>query len=67
MGVYGASTFHQGDPATPAAHAPPASSACSTLATVGNGLAVSGTVILSTSATVSVSLPFVFVVVAQGH
>ncbi|PPQ96841.1 hypothetical protein CVT26_006010 [Gymnopilus dilepis] len=38
MGVYGASTFHQGQPQTPAAHPAPASSLCTTLSTIGNGL-----------------------------
>ncbi|KAH8087163.1 hypothetical protein BXZ70DRAFT_955822 [Cristinia sonorae] len=42
MGIYGASTFHQGDPVTPAAHPAPSSSQCTTLTSIGNGLAVSG-------------------------
>ncbi|KAF7301027.1 hypothetical protein MIND_00666500 [Mycena indigotica] len=40
MGVYGGSTWHQGDGATPAAHPAPATRACTTLSTVGNGQAV---------------------------
>jgi len=40
MGVYGASTFHQGDPATPAAHPAAPSSNCKTFATVKNQAAV---------------------------
>ncbi|KLO14420.1 hypothetical protein SCHPADRAFT_317601 [Schizopora paradoxa] len=41
MGVYGGSTFHQGDGNTPAAHPAPATSSCTPLSTVGNALAVS--------------------------
>jgi len=52
MGVYGASTFHQGDPVTPPAHAAPASSQCTTTSTIANGLAVSATT-TSTSSGVS--------------
>jgi len=43
MGVYGASTFHQGDPATPAAHPAPSSSSCVTTSTIGNGFLIVGT------------------------
>ncbi|KAH9888092.1 hypothetical protein C8Q73DRAFT_203327 [Cubamyces lactineus] len=43
MGVYGTSTFHQGDPSTPAAHPAPPTSSCTTTSTIGNGLAASGT------------------------
>ncbi|KAH9060325.1 hypothetical protein EDB83DRAFT_907050 [Lactarius deliciosus] len=50
MGVYGGSTFHQGDPATPPAHPAPATSSCSTTSSIGNNLAVSG-VNSSTSST----------------
>lgn len=52
MGVYGASTFHQGDPVTPPAHAAPATSQCTPTSTIGNGLAVSATT-TSTSSGVS--------------
>ncbi|KAF9446482.1 hypothetical protein P691DRAFT_673530 [Macrolepiota fuliginosa MF-IS2] len=38
MGVYGGSTFFQGQPATPPAHPIPASSSCTTTSTIGNGL-----------------------------
>ncbi|KAF9010109.1 hypothetical protein BDQ17DRAFT_1347562 [Cyathus striatus] len=51
MGVYGASTFHQGEPATPAAHPRPSSTSCTTLSTIGNGFFVSGTVISATTPT----------------
>ena len=54
MGVYGGSTFRQGDPVTPSAHSAPASSMCTTLLTVGN-LAVSVSTSASTTS-VSVSL-----------
>lgn len=43
MGVYGGSTFHQGEPATPPAHPAPPSSACNPVSTIGNGFAVSAT------------------------
>ncbi|THH00115.1 hypothetical protein EW026_g2356 [Hermanssonia centrifuga] len=42
MGVYGTSTFFQGEPSTPSAHPAPASSQCTTLSTIGN-LAISST------------------------
>lgn len=38
MGVYGGSTFHQGEPATPPPHPAPSSSSCTTYSTIGNGL-----------------------------
>ncbi len=37
MGVYGSSTFSQGDAVTPDAHSPGASSMCTTLSTIGSG------------------------------
>lgn len=40
MGVYGTSTFSQGEPVTPDAHPAPATSQCTTLSTIGNGVAV---------------------------
>lgn len=43
MGVYGGSTFHQGDPSTPAAHPIPSSSQCAPFGTISNGVAVSNT------------------------
>ncbi|KAF8888567.1 hypothetical protein BD779DRAFT_449571 [Infundibulicybe gibba] len=43
MGVYGASKFHQGEPATPPPHPAPSSSSCTTLSTIGNGFSISGT------------------------
>ncbi|KDR80200.1 hypothetical protein GALMADRAFT_277444 [Galerina marginata CBS 339.88] len=45
MGVYGTSTFFQGQPSTPAAHPAPASSKCVAFSTVGNGLFNSGTTV----------------------
>lgn len=53
MGVYGTSTFFQGDPATPDAHPAPSSSSCSSLTSIGNGLAVSGAVPTSSPAPTS--------------
>lgn len=53
MGVYGSSTFHQGDPVTPPAHPAPASSQCATLTSIGNNLGASASV--STSSPVSSS------------
>ncbi|RDB28045.1 hypothetical protein Hypma_002193 [Hypsizygus marmoreus] len=43
MGIYGASTFHQGEPTTPSAHPAPSSSSCASLSTIGNGLVATGT------------------------
>ncbi|KAF9032653.1 hypothetical protein BDZ89DRAFT_984206 [Hymenopellis radicata] len=39
MGVYGASTFHQGDAATPDAHPAPSSSQCAGVGSISNGAA----------------------------
>jgi len=49
MGVYGGSTFFQGEPATPAAQPAPATSSCTTTSTIGNVLAASPTNTTSTS------------------
>ncbi|KAH8105798.1 hypothetical protein DFH11DRAFT_1641101 [Phellopilus nigrolimitatus] len=49
MGVYSGSTFHQGDPSTPSAHPAPASSQCTTLATISNGATTSGATTTATS------------------
>jgi len=43
MGVYGGSTFFQGQPATPPVHPRPSSSSCTTLSTIGNGFIIAGT------------------------
>ncbi|KAF8593820.1 hypothetical protein BDV93DRAFT_610938 [Ceratobasidium sp. AG-I] len=51
MGIYGSSTFHQGDPATPAAHPAPGSSSCKAVSTIGNAPAT--TSVTSTSAATS--------------
>ncbi|KAI0297875.1 hypothetical protein B0F90DRAFT_1952683 [Multifurca ochricompacta] len=40
MGVYGSSTFFQGQPVTPPAHPAPATSSCTTTSSIGNNLAV---------------------------
>ncbi|TFK92500.1 hypothetical protein K466DRAFT_573021 [Polyporus arcularius HHB13444] len=50
MGVYGTSTFFQGQPNTPAAHPVPPSSSCTPTSSIGNGLAVSASTSASTSA-----------------
>lgn len=42
QGIYGSSTFRQGDPVTPSAHPAPASSQCSTIRTISHGLLVAG-------------------------
>ncbi len=56
QGIYGSSTFRQGDPVTPTAHPAPASSQCSTVNTVRHGLlAVSSAQSSSTSAAPSSS------------
>ncbi|KAF7426229.1 hypothetical protein PC9H_008596 [Pleurotus ostreatus] len=51
MGIYGASTFHQGEPATPAAHPRPKTSGCVPIATIGGDAAppASSSVIPSSS------------------
>ncbi|KAF9021810.1 hypothetical protein BDZ89DRAFT_1071110, partial [Hymenopellis radicata] len=55
MGVYGTSTFHQGDAATPDAHPAPASSQCAGVGSISNGAAT-----LSIPATTTVSLLLCF-------
>ncbi|KAI0090362.1 hypothetical protein BDY19DRAFT_939852 [Irpex rosettiformis] len=57
MGVYGASTFHQGDPVTPPAHPAPSSSMCTSLSTIGGNLAASGTPSASSGQSASGSGP----------
>ncbi|KAG8706130.1 hypothetical protein FRC09_002557 [Ceratobasidium sp. 395] len=54
MGIYGASTFHQGDPSTPAPHPAPGSSSCQAVSSVGNGALLSTA---SASTTSVVTLP----------
>ncbi|OBZ67652.1 hypothetical protein A0H81_12193 [Grifola frondosa] len=52
MGVYGTSTFFQGEPTTPSAHPAPNSSSCTTFTSIGNNLAIStGTTTSGVSAT----------------
>ncbi|RDX51785.1 hypothetical protein OH76DRAFT_1454722 [Lentinus brumalis] len=41
MGVYGTSTFHQGQPSTPAAHPAPSKSQCQNVNTISNGQSIS--------------------------
>ncbi|KAJ7087298.1 hypothetical protein B0H15DRAFT_306905 [Mycena belliarum] len=49
MGVYGGSTFHQGEPATPPAHPAPSPKSCTTVSTIGNGLLIQGTSIVTSA------------------
>lgn len=56
MGVYGTSTFFQGEPSTPSAHPAPPSSSCTTLSTIGN-LAVSTSAPLTSATSAAVSVP----------
>jgi len=42
MGVYGTSTFHQGDGATPPPHPAPSTSSCTTYSTIGNSVTIPG-------------------------
>lgn len=56
MGVYGTSTFHQGDPVTPDAHPVPSSSQCTTLTSIGNNLNVASGA-SSAASSVSTSSP----------
>ncbi|KAG7439360.1 uncharacterized protein BT62DRAFT_983444 [Guyanagaster necrorhizus] len=53
MGVYGTSTFHQGDASTPAAHSIPLSSQCTTVSAIGGGSAILTGVSATTTATSS--------------
>ncbi|KAI9441681.1 hypothetical protein H4582DRAFT_1403060 [Lactarius indigo] len=55
MGVYGASTFHQGDGRTPPPHPAPPTSSCTTVTTIGNSVSVSGAV--PTNSTTSPTAP----------
>ncbi|KAK0218515.1 hypothetical protein EDD85DRAFT_781045 [Armillaria nabsnona] len=53
MGVYGTSTFHQGDASTPDAHPVPSSSQCTTVSAIGGGSAVLTGLSATTTATSS--------------
>ena len=53
MGVYGTSTWFQGQSPTPDAHPAPATSSCVPTSTIGNGLAASTTESSGTSASAS--------------
>ncbi|PFH49588.1 hypothetical protein AMATHDRAFT_147435 [Amanita thiersii Skay4041] len=53
MGVYGSSTFFQGQPVTPDAHPAPSSSSCVPRTSIGNGLFISGTNIATAAPTSS--------------
>ena len=56
MGVYGSSTFFQGQPVTPPAHPAPSSSSCTPLSTISNGFLIAGTSIgLPTTSSTSAS------------
>ncbi|KAJ7367824.1 hypothetical protein DFH08DRAFT_6447 [Mycena albidolilacea] len=48
MGVYGTSTFHQGDPITPDPHPAPSPTNCQTTSTIGNGFLIQGSSIVGT-------------------
>jgi hypothetical protein len=52
MGVYGSSTFYQGEPTTPDAHTPGATSKCSTVSTIGSR----NTVAIQANATTTTSM-----------
>ncbi|KIK46952.1 hypothetical protein CY34DRAFT_330105 [Suillus luteus UH-Slu-Lm8-n1] len=53
MGVYGTSTFYQGEPVTPPAHPIPSSSSCTYFSTISNGQGVLIGGITSTVSTAS--------------
>ncbi|KAL4245453.1 macrophage activating glycoprotein [Abortiporus biennis] len=58
MGVYGTSTFFQGQPATPAAHPAPASSQCVPFQTIANGVAATAApTSLTSAATTNSTIP----------
>ena len=50
MGVYGASTFQQGQTVTPSAHPAPATSQCTKVATIGSGIKSASVATASSSA-----------------
>ncbi|KAJ9476867.1 Macrophage activating glycoprotein [Pseudozyma hubeiensis] len=52
-GIYGSSTFSQGDPVTPSAHPAPSSSQCSTVRTISHGLLAVGQSASTSSAAAS--------------
>jgi hypothetical protein len=54
MGVYGSSTFNQGEPVTPPAQAPGATSSCTTTSTIGNNLPSTQTPALAVNTTSAV-------------
>lgn len=49
MGVYGGSTFHQGDPQTPPPHPAPPTSQCVPASTIGGTIAASSSLSPSSS------------------
>ena len=55
QGIYGSSTFRQGDPVTPSAHPAPSSSNCSTQRTISHGLLAVSAAQSSTSSAASSS------------
>ncbi|ESK92439.1 macrofage activating glycoprotein [Moniliophthora roreri MCA 2997] len=55
MGVYGGSTFFQGQPVTPPAHPAPPSSNCQSTSTIGNGVNIAGTSILPSGVSASIT------------
>ncbi|KAH7923090.1 hypothetical protein BV22DRAFT_609952 [Leucogyrophana mollusca] len=57
MGVYGTSTFYQGEPSTPAAHPIPSSSSCTTYSSISNGAGVLVGGVTSIPATSTASHP----------
>jgi hypothetical protein len=64
MGVYGASTFHQGDAVTPDPHPAPQPTNCQTATTIANGVNIQGTSIMTSGA---VSSAFGFMVRIDAH
>ena len=53
MGVYGASTFQQGQTVTPSAHPAPATSQCTKVATIGSGIKSASIAASSSASSVS--------------
>ncbi|KAG8762453.1 hypothetical protein FRC11_009304 [Ceratobasidium sp. 423] len=49
MGIYGSSTFHQGDPSTPQPHPAPKSSSCTTVSSIRNAGATTSTISTTTT------------------
>ncbi|PBK60254.1 hypothetical protein ARMSODRAFT_898286 [Armillaria solidipes] len=62
MGVYGTSTFHQGDASTPAPHTIPSSSQCTAISAIGGGTAGMSATATMTSTSVCLFLCLAYLI-----